>query len=205
MKTALEQGLAVCLICLATNPCDRRRCERCRGSLHARTPRSIQRTVALGLAAMALYVPANVLPIMITDQFGQRSENTIICGVLELWDLGSYPVAVVILIASVLIPLGKLAALAFLCWAATRMPVPSHGNSRQLAALYRTADLVGKWSMVDVFVVALLVALIQLGGVISVRPGTAALAFSSVVILTMLAVESFDPRLMWDRQAHGRE
>jgi paraquat-inducible protein A len=202
MTTALQQGLAVCHVCLATTPRDLGRCRRCRALLTARIPHSIQRTVAFGIAAILLYLPANLLPIMITNQLGQAAENTIIGGVVQLWELGSYPVAIVIVTASVLIPLGKLAALGLLCWAVTH----GHATSlRQRTTLYRITELVGKWSMVDVFVVAVLVALIQMGGVMVIRPGAAALAFAGVVIVTMLAAASFDPRLIWDQERHHND
>lgn len=204
MTTAWRAGLAVCHVCLATSPRELPACQRCGATLHARIPNSIQRTMALAVAAGVLYLPANLLPIMVTSQFGRSSENTIIGGVVRLLEMGSYPVAIVILVASVLIPLGKLAALGLLCWAVT------HGRDtspRQRTTLYRITELVGKWSMVDVFVVAVLVALVQMGGIMQVKPGAAALAFAGVVVLTMLAAESFDPRLIWDRaptdQARG--
>lgn len=197
MTTAAQRGLAVCHVCLATSPGQDRRCGRCRATLHLRTPHSVQRTLALSVTAAVLYLPANLLPIMTTYQFGRGEDSTIIGGVVHLWELGSYPVAIVILIASVLIPLGKLAALGLLCWATTRGGM---GTPAARTTLYRITELVGKWSMVDVFVVAVLVALIQMGSVMTVRPGAAALAFTGVVIATMLAADSFDPRLLWDRQ-----
>ncbi len=200
MTTALERGLAVCHVCLAPSPQAERRCRRCRAPLHVRTPSSIQRTVALGITGAVLYLPANLLPIMTTYQFGRAQSNTIVGGVVHLWEQGSYPVAIVILVASVLIPLGKLAALGLLCFAASR-DRPASPTARIL--LYRITELVGKWSMVDVFVVAVLVALIQMGGVMTVRPGAAALAFTGVVVTTMLAADSFDPRLIWDRPPHA--
>jgi paraquat-inducible protein A len=202
MTRAIDRGLAVCHVCLATNDLHQSRCGRCSAVIHARVPNSVQRTLGLGLAAVVLYLPANLLPIMITDQFGRAVESTIIGGVVLLWDMGSYPVAIVILVASVLIPLGKLAALGLLCWAVTRGRAASPS---QRTTLYRITELVGKWSMVDVFVVAVLVALIQMGGVIAVRPGSAALAFAGVVIVTMLAAESFDPRLIWDQESRNHE
>ena len=196
MTTALASGRAVCHVCLHPSPASESACRRCGSTLHARIPHSLQRTMALGLGAALLYLPANLLPIMVTSQFGRTTENTIIGGVVRLIEAGSYPVAAVILIASVLIPLGKLAALALLCWAARqRRPAPP----RQRTALYRVTEFVGKWSMVDVFVVAVLVGLVQIGGIMQVKPGGAALAFAGVVVLTMLAAESFDPRLIWDR------
>lgn len=202
MITALERGLAVCHVCLATSAVASGRCRRCHTRLHPRTPHSLQRTLALGLAGAVLYIPANLLPIMITTELGRTAENTIIGGVLRLWETGSYPVAIIILIASVLIPLGKLAALGLLCWGVTRGPTRSY---RERIILYRITEFVGKWSMVDVFVVAVLVGLIQMGGIMMVRPGAAALAFAGVVIVTMAAAESFDPRLIWDQESHDDE
>ncbi|MEQ8861436.1 MAG: paraquat-inducible protein A [Pseudomonadales bacterium] len=197
MTSALQRGLAVCHVCLATTPVERHACGRCGARVHGRIPNSVQRTIALCCGAALLYLPANLLPIMVTDQFGRVTESTIIGGVLRLLEMGSYPVALVILVASVLIPLGKLAALGLLCWAVTHSRVSSPA---QRTTLYRITELVGKWSMVDVFVVAVLVALIQMGGIMQVKPGAAALAFAGVVIVTMLAAENFDPRLIWDRE-----
>ena len=171
-------------------------CPRCRAALHTRRPDSLQRTVALLITAVVLYIPANVLPIMTTDQLGQSLDSTILGGVILLVHHGSYPVAAVIFIASVLVPLGKLFALSFLCWGVARRHPTSH---RQRTVLYRATELVGRWSMTDVFVVTVLVALIHLGGLIRITPGAAAVAFGGVVIVTMLAAESFDPRLIWDQ------
>jgi paraquat-inducible protein A len=172
------------------------RCPRCRAALHARKPDSLQRTVALVATASLLYIPANVLPIMTTDQLGRATDSTILGGVVILLHHGDYPIAAVIFIASVLVPLGKLLALSWLCWSVSRRQPASH---HQRAALYRVTELVGKWSMTDVFVVAILVALIHLGGLLLITPGAAALAFGGVVIVTMLAAHSFDPRLIWDQ------
>jgi paraquat-inducible protein A len=164
--------------------------------LHARKPDSIQRTMALLLTAAVLYIPANVLPIMYTDQLATTSESTIIGGVILLVKLDSIPIAAVIFIASVLVPLGKIVAMFYLCYMIT---FGSIGSERQLTVLYRITELMGKWSMIDVFVVAVLVALIQLQGLLVFRPGAAALAFGGVVIVTIFAAESFDPRLLWDK------
>ena len=195
MTTAREAGYDVCHTCLALSPSTSEHCRRCRSHLHNRIPDSLQRTVALLVAAVMLYVPANLFPIMTTDQFGRSVESTIIGGVVLLWNMGSYPIALVILIASVLVPIGKILTVAALCWTiGRRQPV----SPRQRMTLYRITEFIGKWSMVDVFVVAILVALIQITGIIVIRPGSAALAFAGVVILTMLAAESFDPRLIWD-------
>jgi paraquat-inducible protein A len=151
---------------------------------------------------MILYIPANVLPIMLTDQPGRTVESTIMGGVVLLWNMGSYPVASVIFIASVMVPLAKMIALAVLLWSVARK---HEMGARERTTLYRITEFIGRWSMIDVFVVAILVALIHLGGLLVIRPGPAALAFAGVVIVTMLAAESFDSRLIWDHSEGSRE
>ena len=195
MKTALQSGLAICHTCLALNDASLKTCSRCGSSVHARIPGSLERTVALLIAAMVLYIPANAYPIMTTEHSGSPLESTILGGVILLWNMGSYPVAMIIFIASVLIPIGKILSIGMLCWTVSRN---DESSQRQRTILYRITELIGKWSMVDVFVVAILVALIQITGIIVIRPGAAALAFAGMVILTMLSAESFDPRLIWD-------
>lgn len=193
--TAAAQGLACCHVCFKAAPAALHRCPRCGAALHLRKPDSLQRTVALVVTAALLYIPANVLPIMTTEQLGRATDNTIIGGVIILAHHGDYPIAGVILVASVLVPLSKLLALSWLCWSVGRPQAASH---RERTRLYRATEIVGKWSMTDVFVVAILVVLIQLRGLLLITPGSAALAFGGVVIVTMLAAESFDPRLIWD-------
>jgi paraquat-inducible protein A len=195
-ESAAAAGLACCHVCLKLAPADRHRCPRCQATLHLRKPASLQRTVALVVTAALLYIPANALPIKRTDQLRPATDSTIIGGVVHLLHEGDYPIAVVIFIASVLVPLGKLFALSFLCLSVARRHPTSH---RERTRLYRLTELVGKWSMTDVFVVAILVTLIQLGGLLLITPGVAALAFAGLVIVTMLAAESFDPRLIWDQ------
>ncbi|MGE0622887.1 MAG: paraquat-inducible protein A [Pseudomonadales bacterium] len=197
MTTARTAGYAVCHTCLALVSAGVHVCDRCGSRLHERIPDSLQRTLALLIAAAVLYVPANLFPIMSTDQLGRTEESTIIGGVILLWNLGSYPVALVIFVASVLVPIGKILTVAALCWTIGR---PSGVPARQRTTLYRITEFIGKWSMVDVFVVSVLVALIQITGIIVIRPGGAALAFAAVVVLTMLAAQSFDPRLIWDER-----
>ena len=194
--TAAAQGLACCHVCFKVAPDTLRRCPRCRAALHLRKPDSLQRTLALLVTASLLYIPANLLPIMTTDQLGRATDSTILGGVVVLIQHGDLPIALVIFVASVLVPLGKLFVLFWLCWSVSRRQPASH---RERTRLYRTAEMVGKWSMTDVFVVAILVALIQLGGILLVTPGAAALAFGGVVIVTMLAAHAFDPRLIWDQ------
>ena len=200
MKTALQCGLTVCHTCMALNALDSRHCLCCGSSIHSRIPDSIQRTLALLVAATVMYIPANVFPIMTTEHFGQSTDSTIIGGVILLWKMKSYPVALVILVASVLVPIGKILSIAALSWTVTREQITSQ---RQRTVLYRITEMIGKWSMVDVFVVAILVALIQITGIVVIRPGGAALAFAGMVILTMFAAKSFDSRLIWDRVEQG--
>ncbi len=195
-ETAAAHGLATCHTCTKVSEARQHRCPRCGAALHLRTADSLQRTMALVIAASILYVPANLLPIMTTEQLGKVTDSTILGGVVLLWNLGSYPVAAVIFVASVVVPLGKLIGLTYLCWTVAR---GQQTRPRERTVMYRVTEFVGRWSMVDIFVVAILVALIQLGGLMSIRPGSAGLAFCGVVIVTMIAAESFDPRLMWDR------
>ncbi len=194
--SAAASGLASCHVCYKLAPEREHRCPRCGTTLHLRVPDSIQRTVALLITAVVLYIPANVLPIMTTDQLGRSTESTIIGGVVLLMQMGSYPVAIVIFIASVIVPVGKLFALSWLCWSVARRHRTSH---RQRTMLYRLTEFIGRWSMTDVFVVTILVALIHLGGLLRITPGPAAVAFGGVVIVTILAAKSFDPRLIWDQ------
>nr|WP_275298285.1 paraquat-inducible protein A [Halomonas campisalis] len=196
--TAAPQGLTGCPTCGLVNRLDGRghgHCRRCGERLHARLPHSLQRTWALLAAAAVMYLPANFYPIMTTTSLGQTSTSTIIGGVVELVQMGSWPVALVIFVASVIVPVGKLVALSWLCLVVER----SHElNAGARTRLYRLTEFIGRWSMVDVFVVAILVALIRAGSLMSITPGPAALAFGAVVVLTMLAAMTFDPRLIWD-------
>lgn len=197
-EAAAPQGLAGCATCGLVNRLDaagRGRCRRCSEPLHARKPDSLQRTWALLAAATLMYLPANLYPIMTTTSLGHDSPSTIIGGVVQLLQMGSWPVAVVIFVASVIVPVGKLVALAWLCMVVKRS---DDLNAATRTRLYRLTEFIGRWSMVDVFVVAILVALIRAGALLSITPGPAALAFGAVVVLTMLAAMTFDPRLLWD-------
>lgn len=155
---------------------------------------SIQRTWALLMTATLLYIPANILPIMRTELFGRIEPNTIIGGVIRLWEAGSYPVAVIILVASVIVPVAKIVMLAWLNYTVHA----NHDNAKRARMrYYRITEYIGRWSMIDVFVVAVLVALIQSGNTLSIYPGHAALAFCAVVFTTMIAAMTFDTRLIW--------
>jgi paraquat-inducible protein A len=170
------------------------RCPRCLFALHVRKPYSVQRTLAYLAAAVLLYIPANVLPVMGTASVLGRHEHTLLGGIAELWHSGSWELAAIVFIASIAVPLLKIAALLVLA-------VTAQGRSRwrqlERARLYRIVETVGHWSMLDVFVVVILVGMVQFGAFASVRPESGLLAFGAVVIATMLAAESFDPRLIW--------
>jgi len=195
-NTAAAQGLALCHTCGHLDPAEIHHCSRCGGALHLRKADSLQRALALLITAVILYIPANVLPIMNTQQLGKGEPSTILGGVVLLIKLDSYPIAAVIFIASIMVPVSKLFALFYLIWNGYRQEPAS---AMQCTKIYRLTELVGKWSMVDVFVVAILVALIHLTGLLVILPGPAALAFAGVVVSTMLAANAFDTRLIWDR------
>jgi paraquat-inducible protein A len=171
------------------------RCPRCAEALHARKPRSLERTWALVIAAVICYVPANVLIIMTITSLGKPEPSTILSGVIYLLHHGMWPLALVVFIASVFVPLMKILILVFLL-------VSVHRSSRwrpvERTRLYRLTEAIGRWSMVDIYVVTILVALVKLGNLATIEAGPAAVFFGGVVVLTMLAAESFDPRLIWD-------
>ncbi|MEH6637397.1 MAG: paraquat-inducible protein A [Halioglobus sp.] len=194
-ETAASHNLAACHICCKLAPATLHKCPRCGAALHLRKSDSIQRTLALLVTACLLYIPANLYPIMITDQLGSSEGSTILGGVMILIHHGSIPVAAVIFLFSVMVPLSKFMSMFYLVWTVKRH---SRVSPRQRTVMYQVTEFVGKWSMVDVFVVAILVALVHLGGLLAIRPGIAALSFAGVVIVTMIAAESFDPRLIWD-------
>lgn len=173
-------------------------CVRCHAVVHERKPASLTRTWALLLAAAALYVPANVLPIMnISSVFLGDSGHTILGGVVELWQTGSWDIALIVFIASIVVPLTKMLALAAL---AASVEWCSPFNLRQRTRMYEMIEFIGQWSMLDVFVVILLAALAHFQGLMEISAGPAAASFGLVVVLTMLAAMSFDPRIAWDNE-----
>lgn len=193
----LEQGVKLCQVCTAIVPLQHKHCSRCQSRVYPRLPGSIQNTLALLIAAVILYIPANLLPIMITVSFGERLESTIISGLIIMWQEGAYPVAIIILIASVIVPVAKILVLLWLCYL-TRLSKTS--RQRYSTQVYRLVDWIGRWSMVDVLVVAIMAALVRFDLLMTVYPGVGVLVFAAVVIITMLAALSFDPRLLWDTQ-----
>ncbi len=195
--TARELGFVSCHDCrllIETLPANHR-CPRCGAEVHARKPNSIARTWALICAALILYIPANTLPITITATLGIKQPDTIISGVIYFMQSGSWEIAAIIFIASVFVPLAKLSLLIFILLS---VHFRSAWRARDRTALYRLTEMVGRWSMVDIYVVTILIALVKLGAVASIEAGPAAVYFASVVVLTMFAAESFDPRLIWD-------
>jgi len=170
-------------------------CPRCGAPLHRRRPNSIARAWALLLAGLIFYIPANVLPVMYTSLMGKGSENTIMQGVIEFWKSGSYGIALVIFIASVLVPCTKFLVLGVLFVTSQRR---SRWAMKERAKLYRMVELVGYWSMLDVLVVAVVAALVKFQGLSDIEPRIGILFFGMVVIMTMLSAMSFDPRLIWD-------
>ena len=202
----MRAGLLSCPTCALVSraaPGQSGRCPRCGTALHFRKPGAIGRTWALLIAAIALYVPANTLPMMTTSSLYGSQSDTIMSGILFLWEDGAWHLALIVFVASILVPLAKMIGLLLLL-----LSVQFDWNWRPLerARLYRTLDAIGRWSMLDIFVVALLSTVVQLSALASVGPGPGALAFAVVVVLTMAATTSFDPRLLWDpiKEADGR-
>ena len=194
-KTGLAQNLKLCKVCTALVPVTQTQCSRCHTKVHLRQRNSVQNTLALLLAATVLYIPANLMPIMRTVSFGEEINSTIISGLILMWQDGAYPVALIILVASVIVPVVKILIMFWLCYL-TRLP---QGQRQHYSTqIFRWVDWVGRWSMVDVLVVAIMAALVRFDLLMSVYPGVGALVFAAVVILTMLAALSFDPRLLWD-------
>jgi paraquat-inducible protein A len=199
LPIAERMSLVACkaceLVCQAASPEETGFCARCGERLAFRRPNSVQIAGALVFAAAICYLPANLLPVLTTSTPGSSENDTIIGGVLLLYETGSWPLALIVLVASVMIPLGKIIALGYLLLAVRRGRV--RGGHDQ-ARLYHVVEFIGRWSMLDVFVDAYTVALVQLQPMMAVAPGPGILFFAAVVVLTMLAAEYFDPRLIWD-------
>jgi paraquat-inducible protein A len=197
--TAAQAGLVSCESCdLLSRPASATEpgfCRRCGEKLELRRHASIETTWALVIAAAICFIPANVLPVLNTTALGTTEGDTILGGVAFLYNSGSWPLALVVLIASVMIPLGKMVALVYLLITVQRR---SEMSSHERTRLYRMVVFIGRWSMLDVFADTFTVALVQLQPLMSVAPGAGVLFFAAVVVLTMLAAESFDPRLIWD-------
>jgi paraquat-inducible protein A len=207
-RTAAGCGRCVCHDCgllsapLAGTHRHDLRCVRCGSHLHVRKPNSLARTWAFLFAALVLYLPANLLPVMHTSSLFGAQKDTIMSGVVYLWTSGSWPLAVLVFIASIAVPMLKILAIAFLAGSAN---LGSRWQPVQRARIYRIVELVGRWSMLDIYVIAILTALVQFNALATITAGPAAIAFGAVVVLTMFSAMSFDPRLIWDtrQRDHG--
>lgn len=201
--TAHDAGLISCHFCSTLSKIPKNTnlkksevvCPCCKSNIHSRKPDSINRTWALLIAALILYIPANTLPIMTFTLWGDGQPDTILSGVIHLMDGGMWPLALLIFIASIFIPVLKLIILTMLM---ISIHLKARWKPKDRTVLYRITEFVGRWSMVDVFVIGILVTLVQFGNSANVTPGLGSLSFAAVVILTMFAARAFDPRLIWD-------
>jgi paraquat-inducible protein A len=196
---AIDAGILICIECHELNKqepdSDEQVCTRCGALVHARRPNSLIRTWALLITAAILYIPANVLPIMTVSSLGKGDPSTIMSGVIQLVQHGMFPIAAVVFVASILVPTFKLVGIGLLLYSVQRhQPL----SARQRIVMYRFIEFIGRWSMLDIFVIAILVAVVSFGRLANIEANLGAVAFSSVVILTMLAAVTFDPRLIWD-------
>ncbi len=209
MMTAAQCGLVACPACgtitrLSVEQFDKPpKCQLCYARLHSRKPMSIQRSWAWLTAGVLAYLPANFYPIMVTTVFGDSEPNTIIGGFFVLWNMESYLIAIVVFLASVVVPVLKFIAVSYLLISIQKRFKHSRYDRTKL---FRMTEFIGRWSMIDVFVVAILAALVQIGSVAQINPGVGATAFGATVIFTMLSALALDSRLLWDEKAgaHSR-
>jgi paraquat-inducible protein A len=176
-------------------------CPRCEAHIHSRKPNSLSRTWALLIAAYILYIPANLLPVMTVISFGKGEADTILSGVKELIHAGMLPIALVVFFASIVVPVTKLVVLTYLLLS---VKYKSRWRPRERTVLYRITEVVGRWSMIDIFMISILIALVKLEAVATIEPGMGAISFAAVVIITMFAAMGFDPRLIWDTMEEKR-
>lgn len=196
-KTGISQNVRLCLVCTAILPAQQKSCPRCYSNGDVRRRNSLQWTVALLITSVLLYIPANLFPVMTTESLGSALDSTIMDGVILLWGDGSYPVALIIFIASIMVPTLKMIAITWLC-----LDSQGYGNRdpERMHFIYELVEYVGRWSMIDVFVIAILSSLVQMGQLMSITPAPGVILFGVVVILTMFSALTFDPRLSWDRK-----
>jgi paraquat-inducible protein A len=201
--TARGASLASCHACGRLSPLrEGGSCPRCGAALHSRKPESIHRTWALIITAAALYIPANVLPVMRVVSFGREQTDTIMGGIIYFLKSGSWPLALLIFFASIVVPLLKIVVLSFLLLS---LRGQSRWRPETRTRLYRLTVTIGRWSMLDIFVVTLMVAVVSMGALATIEPGPAVMAFALVVVATMLASHCFDPRLLWDETEHDSQ
>ena len=198
LMTGKKAGLVLCTECHSIHhyisQVDQQ-CSRCGADLHQRKPDSLNRTWALLISSMILFIPANILTIMNVVYFGQDDPSTIIGGVILLLQMGSYSVAFVVFVASILVPVFKMIGILMILLS---LKYQINITDRQRIRMFRFIEFIGRWSMLDIFVISILAALVNINGVAVITAGNAATAFGCVVVLTMLAASSFDTRLLWD-------
>jgi len=196
LVSANELNLSSCHVCGVLQHSNELNCARCNATLHVRKRNSVQRTWALLVASILFYIPAMLYPVSTIQALGTVKQSTLMGSVIHFLQSSSWPIGIVIFIASVAVPLFKIFGLGYLL---VTVQVKSRRNQLPRTRLYRVIELVGRWSMIDVFVIAILVALVQVGIFINIVPGVGIVAFTGVVIFTMFAAMSFDPRLIWDQ------
>lgn len=199
--TARDLGRITCLDCGLVIQQGPARCPRCDGRLRSRDTKSLQKVWAWLIVGMIAYIPANIYPMLLTTQVFRTQESTILGGVVDLIHHGAYGVALVVFVASVVIPVGKFIVIAYL---AILMGRGHRSEPHRLLILHEVVEFIGRWSMIDVFVVAILTALVQFNVLATINPGIAAICFALSVVFTMLAAQSFDSRLIWDRMKEER-
>ncbi len=195
MSQALTHGKQLCHVCHLLADLEQSHCRRCHSRLYPRIPGSLSRSWALLVAGALLYLPANLLPIMSVSNFGNTQSDTIMSGILVLIELGMAPIALIVFVASIAVPTIKLIGLGYLLLSVQHR---WHTSLRQRLMMYRFIEFVGRWSMLDIFVITLLAALVNLGQLAQIQAGHGATAFAMVVVLTMFAANLFDPRLLFD-------
>ncbi len=195
--SARSAGLVGCKVCSRVNPQENNHCRVCGAELHSRIPHSLNRCWALTITATLLLIPSNILPMMTIQSFGRGEPDTIMSGVIKLFQAELYPIGIIVFVASIMVPILKIIGLYILM---ISIHIGMKYGFRSRTRIFRIVDFFGKWSMLDVFVVSLLVALVDIGDIASVIPGVGTTAFCIMVILTMVAAHSFDTRLIWDSQ-----
>ena len=209
-QSAKSLGLCACEICglvshlpsIALTRSQIQLCTRCNTPLHSRKPKSLSRSWALLVTAYMLYIPANILPIMDTSSLFNAQRDTIMSGIIYLWHSGSWFLALLVFFASIVTPLFKMITLTFLLLS---IQFKNAWHPLQRTKLYRFLHSIGRWSMLDIYMVAILVTLVQVKSLTVIKASPGALAFAAVVVLTMLAVETFDPRLIWDSAQYNKK
>jgi len=197
-KSARDFGLIGCEYCRKLNSNEDSRCRCCNATLHSRIEQSLNRSWALTIASLLLLIPANILPIMTIKSFGHGQPDTIISGIISLFQHGLYPIGAIVFLASIMVPVLKILGLIILLLSTQGKINMGYGERTKI---FRWVEFFGKWSMLDVFVVSFLVALVNIGDIARVEAGLGVTAFCATVIMTMFAANSFDSRLIWDQQA----